>query len=300
MDITPVARTRVVLDCDTANEIDDQFAIAHALGSPPGTLDVRGVVSVHNTTAHGPASRDMYQDEAERVVALCGGGVRTIPGAERPMESRGEPVPSAGLEFLVEEARRGALTVIATGPATDVASLFLAAPELRESVRVVWLGGFGNEETYRRFKDCELNGRADIAAWRFLFEEGVDLLQVPGWPAAEKVVVETVPFVERLRTLGRPVAEYLAGITERWVAEYGSPLDPEGQKILWDSACIAAVADPGSVTVERTALPTLDAAAAHDYSLLGREAEMVADLDGQRVIDGLLAALGRLPGEARP
>jgi hypothetical protein len=27
---------------------------------PEGTLDVRGVISVHNTTAHGPGSRDMY------------------------------------------------------------------------------------------------------------------------------------------------------------------------------------------------------------------------------------------------
>ncbi|CAN5143987.1 MAG: hypothetical protein M3Q62_14115 [Actinomycetota bacterium] len=46
--------TRVVLDCDTANEVDDQFAIANALGVPEGTLDVRGVISLHNTMAHGP------------------------------------------------------------------------------------------------------------------------------------------------------------------------------------------------------------------------------------------------------
>jgi hypothetical protein len=62
-------QVRVVLDCDTANEVDDQFAIAHTLGLPEETLEVRGVISVHNTTAHGPGSRDMYQEEAERVVS---------------------------------------------------------------------------------------------------------------------------------------------------------------------------------------------------------------------------------------
>jgi inosine-uridine nucleoside N-ribohydrolase len=72
-------QTRVVLDCDTANEVDDQFAIAHALGLPVGTLDVRGVISVHNTTAHGPGSRDMYQEEAVRVVALCASDVPCVP-----------------------------------------------------------------------------------------------------------------------------------------------------------------------------------------------------------------------------
>jgi inosine-uridine nucleoside N-ribohydrolase len=290
--------TRVVLDCDTANEIDDQFAIAHALGLPEGVLDVRGVVSVHNTTAHGPGSRDMYQDEAERVVGLCGGGVPCITGADRPMNSPGEPVPSAGLEFLIEEARRGPLTVIATGPATDVASLFVAEPGLRENVRVVWLGGFGDAEAYGRHKLHELNGRADIAAWRVLFEEDIDLSLVPGWPAPAKLVVRAAPFAEEVRSAGNPIASYLARILELWVAEYGGPIDPEGEKIIWDVACVAAVADPESVTVERRPLPTLDAAAAHDYASAGREVEMVVDLDAGRVLGGMIEALGRHPAGA--
>ncbi|QIN83808.1 hypothetical protein GBA63_15060 [Rubrobacter tropicus] len=286
--------TRVVLDCDTANEVDDQFAIAHALGLPEGVFDVRGVVSVHNTTAHGPGSRDMYQDEAERVVGLCGRGVPCITGADRPMTSRGEPVPSAGLEFLIEEARRGPLTVIATGPATDVASLLVSGPDLRENVRVVWLGGFGGAETYGRHKFHELNGRADMAAWRVLFEEDVDLLHVPGWPAPAKILVQATKFAQEVRSLGNPAASYLAEILELWVAEYGGPVDPKGEKILWDVACVAAVADPKSVTVERRVLPTLDAAAAHDYALPGREVDTVVDLDEGRVISGLMRALGRL------
>ena len=295
-----MAPTRVVLDCDTANEVDDQFAIAHALGLPGGVLDVRGIVSVHNTIAHGPGSRDMYQDEAERVVGLCGSDVPCITGADRPMNSRGEPAPSAGLEFLIDEAREGPLTVILTGPATDVASLLVAEPDLRENVRVVWLGGFGNAESYGRHKFHELNGRADIAAWRVLFEEEVDLLHVPGWPAPAKLLVRAGPFAGEVRAVGNPISSYLAEILELWVAEYGGPIDPAGEKILWDVACVAAVAHPESVTVERRPLPTIDAAAAHDYSLPGREVETVVDLDEGAVLRGLVEALGRLGGMTRP
>ena len=282
--------TRVVLDCDTANEVDDQFAIAHALGVP---LAVRGVISVHNTTAHGPGSRDMYQEEAERVVALCGSRVPCIPGAERPMESREEPVPSAALEFLVEEARLGPLTLIATGPATDAASLLLAAPELRENVRVVWLGGFGDEASYRVWENKmgELNGRADVAAWRTLFEEPVDLLHVPTWPAPAKILVDPTSFGEELRTMGRPIASYLAEILELWNAEYGTG----GMKELWDLACVAAVADPESVTIEPKAVPALDAAGAHDFTQRGREVKTVSDLDERRVLADLMKAIVRHP-----
>src|SRR6478672_5514877 len=97
---------RVVLDCDTANAIDDQFAIAYALGSP--ALDVRGVISVQNTLIHGTGSVERYQEEAERVVRLCGkaGSVPCLRGVIGPMETREAPVPSEGLDFLIAEARR--------------------------------------------------------------------------------------------------------------------------------------------------------------------------------------------------
>ncbi len=286
--------TRVVLDCDTANEVDDQFAIAHALGAPEGTLEVRGVISVHNTTAHGPGSRDMYQEEAERVVALCESDVPCIPGAERPMESREEFAPSAGLEFLVEEARLGPLTIIATGPATDAASLLLATPEISENVRVVWLGGFGDEVSYRNPQNRmgELNGRADIQAWRTLFEEPVDLLHVPTWPAPAKILVDPASFAQELRFLERPIASYLAEILELWSKEYGPP---ETRKELWDLACVAALSDPESVTVGPQAVPTLDAAGAHDFTRPGREVNVVSDLDEQRILANLIEALKSHP-----
>lgn len=288
--------TRVILDCDTANEIDDQFAIAHALGMPEA-LDVRGVVSVHNTTAHGPGSRDMYQEEAERVVALCGADVPCIPGAERPMEHREDLAPSAGLEFLVEEARRGPLTILATGPATDVASLLLAAPETRENLRVVWLGGFGDRESYQQYRmGGELNGRADIAAWRALFERDLDLLHVPCWPGPVKLVVDE-SYPKELRALDRPISDYLADILALSLSEHGGEVHEGRGKVLWDLACVAAVADPDSVTVGRLAVPTLDAAGAHDFSQRGREVDAMTNLDPERVLAGMMKALKHHPAD---
>ena len=289
---------RVVLDCDTANEVDDQFAIAHALGLPPGTLDVRGVVSVHDTIADGPASRDIYQEEAEKVVTLCGSDVPCIPGAGRPMETPKTPVKSKGLDFLIEESKSGPLTIIATGPATDVASMLLVAPEVRENVRVVWLGGFGDGESYERFKmGGELNGRADVAAWRALFEDPVELLQVPGWSGPHKLVVNGFAFAEELRTIGNPVADYLAEILIARVEKKGGELGPE-EKILWDVSCITAVSDPEAVTIDRLAVPALDAAGAHDFSQRGREIDVLTGLDEGRVLEGMVAALERhLAGE---
>ena len=286
----------VILDCDTANEIDDQFAIAYALGSP--LLDVRGVLSVHDTFVHGPGSVEKYQEEAERVVRLCGrNAVPCLRGAIAPMETRDSPVRSEGLEFLITEARAATqpLTIIATGPATDVASLLLVAPELAAQVRVVWLGGFGSAEIFTRYRMAELNGRADVAAWRVLLASSVSLVQLPGWPGVAKLDVEYETGAAELRALNRPIADYLASILLAWRDTHpASHVNGSGRKVLWDAACVATLTVPDAVTLTPTAVPTLDAAAAHDFTRTGRIIDVLTDLDAPRIHADFHAALLRL------
>jgi inosine-uridine nucleoside N-ribohydrolase len=290
------APLRVILDCDTANEIDDQFAMAYALGSP--ALDVRAVISVQNTLIHGQHSVDMYQEEAERVVRLCGrdDSVPCLRGAATPMENPDRPVASAGLDFLIAEARCGPLTIVATGPITDIASLLLAAPDVRGNVRIVWLGGFGDEPSYRRFRLGELNGRADIAAWRALLAQQVDLLLLPGWPGVVKLTVPYDAYAAELRAMHRPIADYLAEITLRWKNEWEALHQrPVHEKVLWDVANVAAVLNPACVTVTPMAYPTLDVAGAHNWEHPSRTLDVVTDLDPVWILADLHAALLRHP-----
>jgi hypothetical protein len=109
-----------------------------------------------------------------------------------------------------------------------------------------------------------------------LFEGPVDLLHVPTWPAPAKILVDPGSFADKLRALDRPIASYLGEILHLWSTEYGAP---ETRKELWDLACVAAVADPESVTVGPQALATLDASGAHDFTQRGRVVNVVSDLD---------------------
>jgi inosine-uridine nucleoside N-ribohydrolase len=165
-------------------------------------------------------------------------------------------------------------------------------------VRVVWLGGFGDEASYKVWQNRmgELNGRADISAWRTLLEAPVDLLHIPTWPAPAKILVDPTSFGEELRALGQPVASYLAEILQPLAVEY----EDRPGKELWDLACVAAVADPSAVTSGLQAVPKLDAAGAHDFTQPGRNVEVVSDLDERRVLAGLMEALSNHPARVRP
>ncbi len=132
------APVRVILDCDTKNEVDDQLAIAYALGRTK--IEVVGVISVQNTLASGPYSVEIYHQEAERIVALSGSAnVPCFRGAKQPMEHIDDVVNSEGLDLLIAASEREPLTILATGPATDIAAFVQAAPKAtQERVQIVW------------------------------------------------------------------------------------------------------------------------------------------------------------------
>jgi hypothetical protein len=185
--------------CDTMNEIDDQFAIAYALGSPK--LEVLAVISSHNTLVHGHDSVNLYRDEAQRVIDLCQrSDVPCLQGAARPMEHINECLPSEGLDFIVNLAKQGVeFSILGTGPATDLAAFKLGYPELAKNVPIIWAGSFPDEVTWKKYKYGELNARADIAAWRVLYQNHENLVVLPGWPGVVKVAVENGVFLPELR-----------------------------------------------------------------------------------------------------
>lgn len=288
---------RVILDCDTKNEIDDQFAIAYALGSPD--LDVLGIVSVQNTVASGPASVDLYVEEAKRMAALCGRPeVPCLAGARSPMETPTAAVGSEGLDFIVEQANEGPLTLLATGPISDVAGLALEHPDAAANVHVVWAGAFPDQATWNRYRLGELNARADIAAWRALYASDIRLTVLPGWPNIARVAVDWREYGDTLKGLGRPATTYLGEILLDWcstrAAEWGIDRMPS-TKVLWDVVNVAMMRNPAWVTLETRELPTLDAAGAPDYWRPSREAALCTDLDADAILADLWGALESLP-----
>ncbi len=289
---------RVILDCDTQNEIDDQLAIAYALGSPD--LEVLGVVSVHNTTASGPDSVDAYDAEARLTADLSGHpDLPCLPGARGPMETPTSPIGSAGLDFIAQHAAEGPLTLVATGPITDVASLILLHPHLVHRVHVIWAGAFPDEATWNRFRLGELNARADIAAWRALYASDIRLTLLPGWPDIARVAVPWREYVQELTALGGPMTDYLARIIAEYCADRSSWWlgNPEAArlKILWDVVNIAILRNPAWVTLEERDLPTLDAAGAPDYTRPSRRADVCTGVDHQAILADLWSVLESLP-----
>jgi inosine-uridine nucleoside N-ribohydrolase len=244
--MTPIP---IVLDCDPGH--DDAIALLLALASPE--VELRGV-----TTVAGNQTLEKTTANALRVLELAGReDVPVAAGAGRPLvrepyvaayvhgetgldgsdlpPARGEPVAQHAVDFLAE--RVGGITLVATGPLTNVALMLASHPEVRPE-RIVLMGGAIAEGNVT--PAAEFNVWADPEAAARVFASGIDLTMV-GLDVTHLALL-TSERAEQLRgagRVGRVVAELLDfyGVFHREVYGFdGSPIH--------DAVALAQVIDP--------------------------------------------------------
>ena len=306
--------TPVILDVDPGH--DDAVAIMLACGAPE--LDLLAV-----TTVAGNAPLEKTTRNALRVLSLIGQtGVPVAAGASSPLRRplstaedihgesglEGSEIPDSPLEpdgrratELIADALRDApepVTLIPTGPLTNIATFLREHPGLRERVaRISLMGGsigLGNTTPA-----AEFNIYVDPEAAREVFGSGLPItmsgLEVThqaGAGPAER---------GRLRALGRVgavVADFLEFYAGTHEATFGSDAPP-----LHDPVAVAAVLEPGllktrpmRVDVECESELTRGETVCDYYGVTGEppNAEVGVELDMEGFFELLYRSLGRL------
>lgn len=248
----------VVLDTDTFNEVDDQFALAYLLRNAH-RLRLQAIYAAPFLNEKAASPREgmekSYQ-EIMKVLELAGEPAcrsRVFRGADRFLEDERTPVASAASEDLVRRAMvhspEEPLYVIGIAAATDIASALLQCPAIRERMVVVWLGG----SACHRSELEEFNLIEDLPAARALFDSGVPLVQLPCWGVVEHFTVAKAE-LERHLLPANPLCHYLAANVIREVSSYSK--DPCWSKTIWDVAAVAWLLNGGGRFMEDRLVPT--------------------------------------------
>lgn len=282
-----------VIDSDTYNEIDDQFAVAYALRSHE-RLSIEAVYAApfHNerSTSAGDGMRKSYQ-EILRILGrldVPNSGM-VFEGSDRFMPAAGKPVSSGAARDLIGKAlkpRSGPLYVITVGAPTNVASAILMEPKIKDRIVVVWLGG----QPYDWPTAREFNLQQDLHASRVLHDSGVALVNIPTQNVSEHLRT-TVSEVERFLKGKSAIADYLCKEFVAY-AKWKSP-DPTvaWSKVIWDISAVAWLIEPKWVPTHVVPSPTLTDD--YKYSLVpGRHPVRVAvDVNRDAVFTDLFRKL---------
>jgi purine nucleosidase len=251
--------TDIILDCDPGH--DDAIALLLALASPDlrllGVTTVSGNQTLEKTTANAIRVLD-HSDRLdipvaagadrplvrERDVAAEVHGETGLDGPDLPPPSR-PPEPAHAIDWIAMtlSASPNPVTLVPTGPLTNIALFLARYPELTDRIeRIVLMGGAIGEGNAT--PSAEFNIWADPEAAAIVFGAA--------WPNGVRMIGLDVTLLarataavqDRMRTLGALGSTLLLPA----LAQYRDSADSAGEPPVHDVCAVVSIADPSVFT----------------------------------------------------
>ncbi len=230
----------IILDTDTFNEIDDQFALAYAMLSPERIrlLSVNAAPFL-NSRSSSPADGMMKSyNEIKRVMNLVDpkAEIPYYKGSERFLTDKKAPVESEAADNIINTVMNSneRIYIVAIGAITNVASAIIKCPEIVNRTTVIWLGG--HALTYKDTK--EFNLYQDVMSAQVVFDSGIPLVQIPCAGMCTEFIT-TIPELEYYLRGKNELCDYLVDIVRSYTKK------PYGwSKVVWDVTAVAVLTCP--------------------------------------------------------
>ena len=251
----PAGKIRMVLDTDTYNEVDDQFALVYALLSPE-RIQVEAIYAApfHNKRSSGPADgMEKSDEEIMRLLDKLAWPADNLVyrGSTAYLDKNLEPIRSDAVTDLIERALASPLDdplyVVAIGAITNVATAILIEPSIIERIVVVWLGGHALHWPHT----VEFNLKQDVPAAQVVFNSGVPMVLIPCFGVTSHLLT-TVPELEAYVSGRGAIGDYLVEIVKGYHADHVG-----WSKVIWDISTIAYLIDPSWVPTQLVHSPIL-------------------------------------------
>ncbi|ELM3718735.1 pyrimidine-specific ribonucleoside hydrolase RihA [Aeromonas hydrophila] len=303
----------VILDCDPGH--DDAIALILALASPE--LKVLAV-----TTSAGNQTPDKTLNNALRILTLLGrDDIPVAAGAPKPLareliiaenvhgesgldgpklpEPAFAPVAMTALELMAKCLRESPepVTLVPTGPLTNIALLLAAHPELKSKIaRIVLMGGAAGAGNWT--PAAEFNIYVDPEAADMVFKSGIPITMCGLDVTHEAQVMDED--IERVRAITNPVAQCVAGLLDFFMIYHRDPKWGFAGAPLHDPCTIAWLLAPAlfhgvecRVDIETGGTHTSGMTVVDRYGLSGKAANalVLLGLDRAGFIDLLVTRL---------
>lgn len=233
---------KIILDTDTYNEIDDQFALAWAvLSDKIDLLSVNAAPFLNSRSVSPEDGMEKSYNEILNILDLIAPEKKppVYRGSTAFLADKKNPIVSDAAKNIVDTVMGSDDTVyvVAIGAITNVASAIIMKPEITEKMVVVWLGGHAREWAHSR----EFNMVQDVKSAQVVMDSGVPFYQIPCCGVCDHLLT-SIPELEACIGGKNKLCDYLVNIVKGYTS------DPYcWSKVIWDVSAIAALVIPDAL-----------------------------------------------------
>lgn len=280
-------KINVILDTDTYNECDDQFALAYMLKSKD-IFNIEAItVAPYSCKTPNVSVKEGQENSYNEILKICkwlnfDTNNKVFKGAEDYI-CNGYNGNNDAVNNIIEIAMKNDKTyIMAIGAITNVALAIKKAPEIIEKIEVIWLGG----HSLLQYNNLEFNFKQDIDAVRIVFESKVKLTIIPCKNVASNLITSIYELNHHLKDKNQ-LCDYLIdrfyndgyhGIQER--------------RVIWDISVIAYMINKDWFTSKEINCPNINDDTSYELNTNNHKITMINHIDVNKVYSDLFKKLG--------
>ena len=280
-----IDKINVILDTDTYNECDDQFALAYLLKSQERfNIEAITVAPYHhdNNISIIEGNEKSYNG----IIKICkylnfDTTNKVYKGSEDYLQNNYNETTKA-VEKIIEIALKNEKTyILSIGAITNIAIAILKEPKIIDRIEIIWLGG----NSLLQNKNDEFNFRQDIKAVKTIFESNAKLTIIPCKNVASNLITSIYELEHFLKGKNE-LCDYLCqrfyndgvhGIQER--------------RVIWDISVIAYMLNKSWFMSEEISCPRIREDSSYELTNNNHKITMINYIDVNKVYTDLFNKL---------
>lgn len=280
-------KINVILDTDTYNECDDQFALAYMLKSQD-IFNVEAItVAPYSRKTPIVSVKEGQENSYNEILKICNWlnfdiTNKVFKGAEDYICNDYDGNNDAVNKIIEVALKNDKTYIMAIGAITNIALAIKKAPEIIKKIEVIWLGG----HSLLQDNNQEFNFRQDVNAVRIIFDSKVRLTIVP----CKNVASNLRTSIYELNYYLKDKSELCNYLIERFYNDGYHGI--QERRIIWDISVIAYMINKSWFTSKEISCPTINVDTSYELTTNNHKITMVNYIDVNKVFTDLFKKLG--------
>lgn len=280
-------KLNVILDTDTFNECDDQFALAYMLKSQD-RFNVEAItVAPFSHKSKNVSVNDSQDLSYNEILKLCKwldfDTTNKVFKGSSDYICNGYSENNEAVDKIIEVALKNNKTyIMAIGAITNIALAIKKEPKIIDKLEVIWLGG----HSLLQDNNLEFNFRQDVDAVRIVFESKVKLTIIP----CKNVASNLVTTIYELNYYLKDKSELCNYLIDRFYNDGYHGI--QERRVIWDISVIAYMINKDWFTTKDISCPHIKSDTSYELTTDNHKITMVNYIDVNKVYNDLFRKLG--------